>query len=103
MKAGSRRVSVFFSAGNFSVGGNGESSCDDGFYALFRPPAHISLQLELLKSSMAENKLPLSNARIDWRWLLILFLHAIIPEFRYQDFISNNLDSSYSGYYNANG
>ncbi|KAM3552638.1 hypothetical protein ARSEF4850_007293 [Beauveria asiatica] len=35
MKAGSRGVSVFFSSGNSGVGGNRESTCPDGFYAVF--------------------------------------------------------------------
>ncbi|KAK8148370.1 hypothetical protein G3M48_010347 [Beauveria asiatica] len=35
MKAGSRGVSVFFSSGDSGVGGNRESTCPDGFYAVF--------------------------------------------------------------------
>ncbi|KAM3544603.1 hypothetical protein ARSEF1564_002471 [Beauveria bassiana] len=32
MKAGSRGVSIFFSSGDNGVGGNGESSCQNGYY-----------------------------------------------------------------------
>ncbi|KAM3430033.1 hypothetical protein NHJ13734_007916 [Beauveria thailandica] len=32
MKAGSRGVSIFFSSGDDGVGGNGESSCQNGYY-----------------------------------------------------------------------
>ncbi|KZZ97739.1 family S53 protease-like protein [Beauveria brongniartii RCEF 3172] len=35
MKAGSRGVSVFFSSGDSGVGGNRESTCPNGFYAVF--------------------------------------------------------------------
>ena len=35
MKAGSRGISVFFSSGDYGVGGNDESSCNQGFYALW--------------------------------------------------------------------
>lgn len=34
-KAGSRGVSVFFSSGDYGVGGNGEKSCYNGYYPLF--------------------------------------------------------------------
>lgn len=32
MKVGSQGISVFFSSGDYGVGGNGESSCSNGFY-----------------------------------------------------------------------
>ncbi len=35
MKAGSRGVSIFFSSGDNGVGGNGESSCYNGYYPLW--------------------------------------------------------------------
>lgn len=35
MKAGSRGISIFFSSGDYGVGGNGESSCYSGYYGLF--------------------------------------------------------------------
>ncbi|ATY60456.1 family S53 protease [Cordyceps militaris] len=35
MKAGSRGVSVFFSSGDNGVGGNGEPSCQNGYYPLW--------------------------------------------------------------------
>jgi tripeptidyl-peptidase-1 len=34
MKTGSRGISMFFSSGDFGFGGNGESDCSDGYYAL---------------------------------------------------------------------
>lgn len=35
MKAGSRGISVFFSAGDYGVGGNGEKSCPNGYIPLW--------------------------------------------------------------------
>lgn len=35
MKAGSRGISLFFSSGDYGVGGNGENNCDNGFYPVF--------------------------------------------------------------------
>ena len=37
MKAGAQGISVFFSSGDYGVGGLNESSCNQGFYALWPP------------------------------------------------------------------
>ncbi|KID93730.1 family S53 protease-like protein, partial [Metarhizium majus ARSEF 297] len=76
MKAGSRGISVFFSSGDFGVGGNGEQNRRAGFYALF----------------------PASCPYIS--------SHFSAPTWQSNDttaYARNNLDSSYNGYYNPTG
>ncbi|OAQ65203.1 family S53 protease-like protein [Pochonia chlamydosporia 170] len=104
MKAGSRGVSIFFSSGDFGVGGNGEQNCNQGFYALF--PASCPY-ITSVGSTQFSNGGEIA-ATFDrggstgggYSW----YFNA--PTWQSNDtssYARNNLDSSYDGYYNANG
>ncbi|KAK2608358.1 hypothetical protein QQS21_003043 [Conoideocrella luteorostrata] len=104
MKAGSRGVSIFFSSGDFGVGGNGEANCDQGFYALF--PASCPYITSVGATQFyngAEvaaqfNRGGSTGGGYSW--------HFAAPSYQAEDtksYAANNLDSSYNGYYNPNG
>ncbi|OAA58273.1 family S53 protease-like protein [Cordyceps fumosorosea ARSEF 2679] len=104
MKAGSRGVSVFFSSGDFGVGGNNQASCSQGFYALF--PASCPYVTAVGATQFYNGaeyaahfeKNGSTGGGFSW------YFNA--PAYQSKDtqgYIGNNLDSSYNGYYNANG
>ena len=104
MKAGSRGVSIFFSSGDFGVGGNGESNCNNGFYALF--PASCPYITSVGSTQFYNGQeyaatFPRSGSTgggFSW--------YFSAPSYQTSDtksYISNNLDSSFNGYYNAQG
>jgi tripeptidyl-peptidase-1 len=77
MKAGSRDISIFFSSGDFSVGGNGESDCSDGYYALFPASCPCITSVGVIQFVNGGEQ----AATFDRRRFLLLLLRAFIPIF----------------------
>jgi tripeptidyl-peptidase-1 len=104
MKAGSRGVSIFFSSGDFGVGGNGEPNCNQGFYALF--PASCPYITSVGATQFSDggeiaaefDRNGSTGGGFSW--------HFSAPSYQTSDtksYIQDNLDNSYDGYYNVNG
>ncbi|OAA74834.1 family S53 protease-like protein [Akanthomyces lecanii RCEF 1005] len=105
MKAGSQGISVFFSTGDYGVGGIGESSCSQGFYANWPPScpwvtAIGGTQFDNNNNEVVADFSPqitspgggYSN-------------HFSAPDYN-KDVTSayaNSLDSSFNGYFNPSG
>lgn len=104
MKAGSRGISVFFSSGDFGVGGNGEQNCNSGFYALF--PASCPYITSVGATQFYNGAEYAAHFERNGSTGGGFSYYFGAPDYQSQDtksYVNNNLDSSYSGYYNPNG
>lgn len=104
MKAGSRGISIFFSSGDFGVGGMGESSCSGGFYALFPASCPYVTAVGSTQFSNGGEQAAIfehggsTGGGFSW--------HFAAPSYQSADtksYISSNLDSSFNGYYKDSG
>ncbi|UNI22942.1 Tripeptidyl-peptidase I [Purpureocillium takamizusanense] len=104
MKAGSRGISVFFSSGDFGVGGNGESNCNDGFYSLFPASCPYITSVGATQfSNGAEIAATFERGGSTGGGFSWYFPAPSYQSADTKKYISNNLDNSYSGYYNPSG
>ncbi len=104
MKAGSRGVSVFFSSGDFGVGGNGETNCNQGFYALF--PASCPYITSVGATQFSNGGEIAAEFERGGSTGGGFSYHFSAPSYQSSDtksYISQNLNSSYDGKYNENG
>lgn len=104
MKAGSRGVSVFFSSGDFGVGGNEETNCNQGFYALF--PASCPYITSVGATQFSNGGEIAAEFERGGSTGGGFSYHFSAPSYQSSDtksYINSNLDSSYDGYYNPNG
>lgn len=107
MKVGSRGISVFFSTGDNGVAGNGERSCNNGFYPVwpatcpwitavggtqFNGTDEVVANFYRLNKNVQSPGGGYSN-------------HFAAPDYNKDvtTAYANSLDSSYDGYYNPNG
>lgn len=103
MKAGSRGVSIFFSSGDFGVGGNNEGNCNQGFYALF--PASCPYVTAVGSTQFSNggevaayfDKGGSTGGGYSW--------HFSAPSWQSNDTsaYANSLTSDYQGYFNPSG
>ena len=104
MKAGSRGISVFFSSGDFGVGGNGESNCNQGFYSLFPASCPYITSVGATQfSNGAEIAATFERGGSTGGGFSWYFPAPSYQSADTKKYISNNLDNSYNGYYNPSG
>lgn len=104
MKAGAQGISVFFSSGDYGVGGLNESNCNEGFYALWPPvcpwvTAVGGTQFTNGEEVVADYSPTLTSSGGGYSWKFDA------PDYNKNDTTAyaNSLDSSYNGYFNPSG
>jgi tripeptidyl-peptidase-1 len=104
MKAGSRGVSIFFSSGDYGVGGNGESSCDQGFYPVFPAscPWVTAVGGTQFTSNGGEEVAQFDRGKSSGGGFSTVFAAPSYQSADTQAYI-NNLGGTYSGLYNSQG
>ena len=105
MKAGSRGVSLFFSSGDYGVGGNGENSCSQGFYPVFPAscPWVTAVGGTQFTNNGGEEVAQFDTGKSSGGGFSGVFDVPSYQSSDTQSYIQNVLGNEYSGLYNQGG
>lgn len=105
MKAGSRGVSLFFSSGDYGVGGNGENSCSQGFHPVFPAscPWVTAVGGTQFTSNGGEEVAQFATGKSSGGGFSNVFSVPSYQSSDTQSYIQNVVGDNYSGLYNPGG